>query len=188
MLLSENLLLRAERRDDLPVLHAAFDLDPGVHALVSEDPWRPVTLERREAGFDARQGASADGGPTADVRFAVQLRDDAQERCVGYGSVWGLDLHNRIAHLGLALVPDVRGRGLGRQLVGLLCEYAFLHRDLHRVQLETLGTNVAMQSVARACGFTQEGRRREVAFVTGARDDEVIFGLLAPEWRARTRR
>lgn len=185
MLLGDTVLLRAERRDDLPVLHAAFDLDPHVHALTSEDPWVPRTLEARVAAFDRRQSDDA-GSASSPVRFAVQRRDDPRERCVGYATMWGLDLHNRVAHLGLGIVPDERGGGLGRQVVGLLCDYAFAHRDLHRVQLETLGANTAMQAVAVACGFTREGVRREVAFVGGTRDDEVVYGLLRSEWAART--
>jgi RimJ/RimL family protein N-acetyltransferase len=182
MLHGETVLLRELRRADVEVLHGAFQTDPAMHAVVSETPWRPSSVEHRLAELDRRLAGPQDEGT---VSFAVQRRDDPNDRCLGSCLLWGIDTHNRTAHLGVTLVAAARGRGLGREIVNLLCEYAFVHRDLHRVQLETLESNSAMSQVALACGFMQEGRRREAAFVTGARSDEVIYGLLATEWRAR---
>jgi RimJ/RimL family protein N-acetyltransferase len=181
MLHGETVVLRELRRADLEVLHGAFESDPVMHAVVSQAPWRPSSLDRRRAEFDRRLTGEDDATV---VGFAVQRRDDPADRCLGSCLLYDIDTHNRTARLGVSLVAAARGRGLGREILNLLCEYAFVHRDLHRVELETLGSNVAMGDVARVCGFTQEGRRREAAFVTGARDDEVIYGMLASEWRA----
>jgi RimJ/RimL family protein N-acetyltransferase len=182
MMAGARVILRDRRRDDVAVLHAAFDADPAMHAVVDETPWRPVSLDRRLAEHDRRLTEPAD---PATVGFTVALRDDPESRCIGMCSLWGLDQHSRWAHLGISLVAAARGTGAGRDAVALLSEYAFVHRGLHRLQLETLASNAAMQAVARACGFVEEGRRREVAFVTGAFEDELVFGLLAAEWRAR---
>lgn len=175
--------LRELRREDVSVLHAAFAGDPAMHALVDVTPWRPDPLARRLQEFDRRVGE-----PLSDesVRFAVQRRDDGLGRCVGWGTVWGIDQHNRTAHLGVALIPDARGHGLGADLVDVLCRYAFVVRDLHRVSIETLATNEAMQRAALAAGFEQEGRLRESAYILGERVDELVFGQLAAAWRART--
>lgn len=184
MLHGDFVVLREVRRSDLDVLHGAFESDPAMHAVVNESPWRPSTVGRRKALFDAQLAADPD--PTF-VTFAVQRRDDPQDRCLGTGTVWGIDVHNRTAHIGVQLVAAARGRGLGREVVMLLCEYAFVHRGLYRVQLETLGSNVAMRQVAVACGFAEEGCRRQAAFVTGRREDEVVYGVLEHEWVARKR-
>jgi len=181
MLHGQTIILRELRRADLEVLHKAFDSDPAVHALVSPTPWVPVPVERRQALFDERLTKDKDGDHAV---FAVQRRDDPQDRCLGTATLWGMDAHNRSAHVGVMLVAAARGHGVGREAVSLICEYAFAHRDLHRVQLDTLGANEPMQAVAKACGFTLEGRRREAAFVVGERDDEVVFGLLARQWWA----
>ena len=66
----------------------------------------------------------------------------------------------------------------------MLCRYAFDVHGLHRVSLETLATNTAMRTAALACGFVEEGTLREAAWVMGHRVDEVVYGLLATQWRA----
>jgi len=172
--------LRDLRRDDLPVLHAVVG-DPDAHALVNTGPWVPTTLARRQAEFDRRQ--ERDDDPDA-VRFAIQRRDDPAGRCLGSAMVWGIDVHDRTAHLGLSLTAQSRGKGLGRDTVRVLCRYAFDVHGLHRVSLETLATNAAMRSAALACGFVEEGTLREAAWVMGRRVDEVVYGLLATQWRA----
>jgi RimJ/RimL family protein N-acetyltransferase len=65
----------------------------------------------------------------------------------------------------------------------VLCHYAFVVRNLHRVGIETLATNQAMRKAAVRAGFVEEGLVREAAFVLGERVDEVTYGLLRSEWR-----
>ena len=113
----------------------------------------------------------------------VQERADDVREPVGICSLWGIDLHNGLGHLGVQLVPSVRGRGFAVDAVRVLCHYAFVVRGLHRVGLETLASNEAMRAVATRCGFVEEGRVREVAYVLGERVDEVTYGLLRSEWR-----
>ena len=74
--------------------------------------------------------------------------------------LWGIDLHNRSAHVGISLRPAFRGRGLGGDVVRVLCRYGFAIRGLHRMQLETLADNAAMIAVAERLGFTREGTMR----------------------------
>jgi RimJ/RimL family protein N-acetyltransferase len=49
----------------------------------------------------------------------------------GHAELWGMDLHNRNAHLGLALRPAFRGKHLGTDTVRVLCRYgAAPYRDI----------------------------------------------------------
>ena len=100
----------------------------------------------------------------------------------GEALLWGIDLHNRSAHLGLALRPACRGRGLGEDTVRVLCRYGFALRGLHRLQLETLTDNHAMIAAAEHVGFTREGAARASSWVNGQWADDVIFGLLDTEF------
>jgi RimJ/RimL family protein N-acetyltransferase len=106
----------------------------------------------------------------------------AGNELAGDALLWGIDLHNRMAHIGLGLRPAFRGRGLGTDVVRALCEYGFTVRGLHRLQIETLATNAAMIQAAERVGFTREGTLRQAAWVTGAFLDEVILGLLSADW------
>lgn len=44
--------------------------------------------------------------------------------------------------LGIHLLPDCRGQGIGRRALELAKQYAFMLRGLHRLWLETLDDNV----------------------------------------------
>lgn len=180
MLEGERVVLRDWRRTDVEA-HQRVRTDVRLHAIIDEDPWVPRPLE---AGLQRYDKLVAEVDPT-NVAFAVSRRGDEAQECLGQGSLWGLNQHQRTAHLGITLTEQARGQGLGTEVVHLLCQYAFVVRDLVRVQLETLASNVAMQRAAEANGFVQEGRLRQNAWVMGAREDELVYGLLADEWRAR---
>lgn len=49
---------------------------------------------------------------------------------VGTTVLWGIDTHNRSAHIGLGLLPSSRGKGFGTDVVAVLCHYAFVVRGL----------------------------------------------------------
>jgi RimJ/RimL family protein N-acetyltransferase len=109
----------------------------------------------------------------------VELDSD---ELAGEALLWGIDNHNRAAHLGVSLRPAFRGQGLGTDVVRLLCHYGFVVRGLHRLQIETLADNVAMVASATNSGFKHEGTLRRSAWVTGNFADEVVMGLLSDEW------
>jgi RimJ/RimL family protein N-acetyltransferase len=173
--------LRAIRRADVETLYSEFDTDPDLHAVVGTSAWRPYSLERALAQYDK---AVNEDQPKS-VAFAVD-RVDRPDAAIGDACLWGINEHQRSAHLGITLVSAARGQGLGREVVDLLCRYGFRVRDLYRLQLETLASNQAMRATAKACGFVEEGRLRQASWVMGSREDDVLFGLLASEWQPFT--
>jgi RimJ/RimL family protein N-acetyltransferase len=102
----------------------------------------------------------------------------------GGALLWGIDTHNRLAHLGISLRPAFRGRGLAVDVVRVLCAYGFAVRGMRRLQVETLADNAPMIAAARRAGFVVEGTLRRSAWVYGGFADEVVLGLLAEEWTA----
>jgi RimJ/RimL family protein N-acetyltransferase len=175
MLRGEKVLLRARRDDDVPVLHADLYDDVEMRSRADGRPWRPIPPGSPESPF-----APAPPNDHSAVFSVVRLADDA---VAGEALLWGIDLHNRVGHVGISLRPAMRGGGLGADTVRLLCHYGFRVRGLHRLGLETLADNTAMISVAERAGFRREGTLRGNAWVTGAFADEAIFGLLADEWQ-----
>lgn len=174
MLSGHRITLRARLETDVPVLHANLYDDIATRLLTSGRPWWPLPVDR--SPFHSRPDDDNDQF----ARFTVaELASDAP---VGSAALWGIDSHNRLAHLGLSLLPEHRGRGYAGEAMQLLCRYAFEIRGLHRLQLETLADNAAMVGTARAAGFTQEGVLRGSAWMPGRFCDEIIFGLLADDW------
>ena len=172
--------LREPRREDVEVLFS-LSVDPEHVSLTDERPFQPRSLAALQAGYDKQQNEP-------DPRFAsftIQRLDDDAGTAIGAVGLWNIDSYNRTAHIGISLLPSLRGQGLGRDALDVICRFAFHFRALHRVSLETLEVNTAMQAAAASCGFVQEGRLRSSAWHLGRRVDEVLYGLLAHDWSAR---
>jgi RimJ/RimL family protein N-acetyltransferase len=170
----ERIGLRARHESDVAVLQAELYDDVDTRAAADSRPWRPIS-----PGSESSPYAVAD--PSDDTAFFSVVTLSADE-LAGEALLWGIDQHNRSAHLGISLRPGFRGQGLARDVLHVLCDYGFRVRGLHRLQLETLAGNAPMIKAAVAAGFVSEGTLRGAAWVTGEFADLAVFGLLATDW------
>ncbi|WP_155055376.1 GNAT family N-acetyltransferase [Streptomyces blattellae] len=175
MLRGSKVGLRARHEDDIPVLQAELHDDVVNASRAGGRPWRPITPGSKDAQF------AVDDKEQGHVPFSVVELDGGT--LVGATQLWGIDTHNRSAHIGLGLLPSSRGKGYGTDVVAVLCHYGFVVRGLQRLQIETLSDNIAMQRSAERNGFVREGVLRSSAWVMGEFLDEVVFGLLAQDWK-----
>lgn len=166
--------LRARREADVPVLHAELYEDVTMRSRADSRPWRPISSDSLESPYSV-----AVQHLDAVIFSVVTLADD---KLAGDALLWSIDTHNRSAHVGLSLLPACRGRGLGTDVVAVLCHYGFVVRGLHRLQVDTLADNRAMIAAAQRSGFVLEATLRASAWVTGEFVDEVILGLLVDDW------
>lgn len=170
MLRGERVELRERLPADVPVLHAELYADVATRLRADSRPWRPL----READSPFAPREPRDG----EAVFSVVELDSGE--LAGAALLWGIDQHNRLAHLGLTLRPACRGRGFGTDVVRVLCRYGFDLLGLHRLQVDTLADNLPMIRAAVAAGFTVEGTLRQSAWVDGHFLDEVLLGRLRP--------
>lgn len=175
MLRGSKVGLRARHEADIPILQAELYDDVELRSKADARPWRPIP-----PGSPASPYVVADPSDDAAAHFSVVELSSGE--LAGEALLWHIDLHNRAAHVGISLRPSCHGKGLGTDVVRVLCHYGFALRGLHRLQIETLTENAAMIRVATKTGFTQEGTLRDSGWVNGGFADEVIFGLLATEW------
>jgi RimJ/RimL family protein N-acetyltransferase len=175
MLHGKRVTLRARATSDVDVLTAELHDDVATRSRAAGTAWRPLALGERSP-FGLQE-------PRPDIaEFSVV--ELASGELLGAALLWGIDSHNRSAHFGISLRPKHRGQGFGTDVLEVLCEYSFMSLGLHRVQLETLADNPAMIGAARSVGFTHEGTMSESAWVSGQFHDDVVYGLLAPDWIA----
>ncbi|MFF0460482.1 GNAT family N-acetyltransferase [Streptomyces mexicanus] len=179
MIRGDRVGLRARHEADVPVLHAALYDDVAARSRTDDRPWRPIPF--------GPHSPFAVGEPSDGVApFSVVDLDT--QTLAGAAGLWGIDAHNRTAHLGISLLPAFRGRGLGSDVVRVLCTYGFAVRGMQRLQVETLMDNASMIAAATKAGFVAEGTLRRAAWVYGAFADVMVLGLLAGEWAAQDRR
>jgi RimJ/RimL family protein N-acetyltransferase len=174
MLRGRKVALRARHDDDVPVLQAELYEDVATYSRADSRPWRPMPPGSAASPYRVRE--------PADDAAAFSVVELASAELAGEALLWGIDLHNRMAHIGVSLRPAFRGRGLGADVVRVLCGYGFAIRGLHRLQIETLTDNAAMIAAGTGAGFVPEGTLRKSAWVNGDFADEVVLGLLSTEW------
>jgi RimJ/RimL family protein N-acetyltransferase len=167
--------LRARHESDVPVLHAELYDDVVTRVRADWRPWVPLSPQRSPF-------VVTDPSDDAACFSVVEL---GSEELLGEALLWRIDLHNRTAHVGMALRPAFRGRGLAGDVLETLCTYGFVVRGLQRLQMETLTDNAPMLATAARLGFTREGTLRRSAWVYGAHADEAVLGLLVDEWTPR---
>lgn len=168
-----NVALRAEIDEDEDFL---YRLRSELDTFEERSPAAPAPLT--PATHRTRR---ANGDYTGNADFVITLEGDAVGRC----TIFHEDTLARHAEVGIALVPEARGKGVGTAALAQLVEFAFVRRNLRRVYLVTLATNLGGLACYRKVGFVEEGRHREQCWVRGEYVDEIAMGLLRAEWEAR---
>ena len=124
------------------------------------------------------QSATLDSGKFI---FAVCRRTDDEH--LGNVSLTAVDVVNRHALLSAFIAARAhRRKGFSTQAVRLLLAFAFGRLNLHRVHLKMSAESPGVASFYERLGFVREGLWRQHAFVRGAYQDRILYGLLAGEF------
>ncbi|KUH38808.1 MULTISPECIES: GNAT family N-acetyltransferase [Streptomyces] len=145
----------------------------GAGFVTDDEAGARATLQR----YAGRQ--AADGARLYGIR-----RDD-----VLVGGVMFTDFDTALGscEIGCWLEPSAEGHGLVTRACGVLLDWAFTSRSLHRAEWHCRADNDRSSAVARRLGMTLEGVRREAWPYAGVRHDKQIWAVLAPEWRTPDR-
>jgi RimJ/RimL family protein N-acetyltransferase len=108
-----------------------------------------------------------------------RLMVEADETAAGYvsweatGSGW-----SRYWSIGIILLPEWRGRGVGWRAQTLLCDYLFANSAAPRIEARTQPENIPEQKALEKVGFLSEGILRSAEFRDGAWRDVLVYGKL----------
>jgi [ribosomal protein S5]-alanine N-acetyltransferase len=80
--------------------------------------------------------------------------------------------------LGILLMPEHRGKGLGSAAQRVLADYLFAITPVHRIEATTEVDNVAEQRSLEKAGFVREGVLRGRAFLRGGWRDGLMYARL----------
>ena len=89
-----------------------------------------------------------------------------------------------VTELGIGLFDEARGKGVGTEVLTLLCRHLFDDEGFHRVQLSTDVDNVAMRRCAQKAGFTEEGVLRGFWRTDDGLRDYVMCGRTLDDHRS----
>jgi RimJ/RimL family protein N-acetyltransferase len=130
--------------------------------------------------YHTREHLTAARGPLDPSRYTWAVEHDSH--CIGSAGLRvNPDQHCATYTVGL-FVADLRGRGLGREITRLVLSWGFDVLGLHRIELEVLAGNSRAINCYLACGFRQEGVRREAGLYPDGWKDFILMGVLQPEY------
>ncbi|HUG36359.1 MAG TPA: ribosomal protein S18-alanine N-acetyltransferase [Candidatus Limnocylindrales bacterium] len=93
-----------------------------------------------------------------------------EEGVIGYAVLWCIIDQGELANV--ALTPRMRGRGLGRHLLGCVMDLA-RERGIETIFLEVRASNERAHELYRGFGFSDVGRRK--AYYDHPREDALIM-------------
>ena len=108
---------------------------------------------------------------------------DEAEKVLGWCDIFPSELEG-LSHsgsLGIGLLPEIRGRGVGSRLLTISIDHAFAN-GMTRVELDVYSTNPRAIRLYEKFGFQHEGVRRNGRFIDGEWSDRIMMGLLKEEW------
>jgi RimJ/RimL family protein N-acetyltransferase len=173
----ERVHLRELQPPDVPALYTIFS-DVQVMRYWSRSAFQDESeavqlLEKIQEGFRSRQL----------FQWGIAQGQDVLGTC----TLFHLDLVHRRAEIGYALAQRFWGKGLARDAVTAVIDFAFGELDLHRMEADVDPRNTRSLKLLEQLGFQKEGCLRERYMVNGEIQDALLLGLLRPEWKTRSR-
>ncbi len=119
------------------------------------------------------------------LKWGIALRPEGN--LIGSVTLFHLDFTHRRAEIGYALGRAYWGNGYMQETLKAVLNHAFTALNLHRIEADVDPRNVASMRTLERLGFQREGYLRERWQVNGEIQDALFYGLLRPDWEARTR-
>ncbi|MGD3110097.1 GNAT family N-acetyltransferase [Streptomyces sp. YGL11-2] len=175
---TERLDLRPVRHDDFAAIHAYQRLPEVCRYLY----WGPLDEAGSRASVAAKAARSTLRESGDVLQIAVVLRETGT--LVGDLTFVYTSREHRQGGIGYVFHPDHAGRGYATEASRALLKLGFEDLRLHRIQAELDGRNTASAKLLERLGMRREGHLRENEFLDGEWSDEVVYAMLAREWRA----
>ena len=112
------------------------------------------------------------------MTFKIIYRDKA----VGAAELVNIRWYNHKSEVRIWLLPEARGKGLGKAALKMLMDLAFNTLNFHRLEAEVYAFNTQSIKLIEQLRFRKEGVLREAKFFNGQYHDILRFGILRQEY------
>jgi len=155
-----------------------FMIEPGLIGLDWPGFRDPKAVQRR---FDTDSYLGQDDG-----RLIVDVAPETEPREPAPFAPAGLVSYQKRYYgaqafcweIGIALLPEWRGQGIGWRAQALFCSYLFENTPVQRIEAATHAENTAEQRSLEKAGFTLEGVIRGAEFRAGQWRDGWLYSRL----------
>jgi RimJ/RimL family protein N-acetyltransferase len=179
-LLTDRLLLRPFRDDDLDAFHSIQRRPDVVRYLY----WEPRTREESSEmlGRLILQVAIEKEGDR--LHLAAELR--ATSEMIGQFTLFFASLEHRQGEVGFAIHPDHQGHGYATEAARVMLRLGFEELGLHRIIGSCDARNTSSARLMERVGMRREAHLVENEFTKGEWTDELVYAMLDREWAALT--
>lgn len=116
--------------------------------------------------------------------FQWGILDKESDAFLGVCTLFELDRQNRRSEVGFMLARRFWRRGLMKEALEGLFDFAFGPMKMHRIEGDVDPRNERCLATMEKLGFQREGYARQRWLVGEEVQDSVLLGLLASDWRA----
>lgn len=154
---SSNLQLRAPEMGDLDYLF---------HVENDTRQWMVSACKVPYSRFQLQQYIEANAHDLyVDKQLRLMIERDEDKQLVGIIDLFDFSPADRRAEVGIVVDRDCRGRGYGREVLALLCDYAEHVLDLHQLYAYIFEDNASARQLFASCGFKQVALLSEWVFL-----------------------
>lgn len=157
------------REDDLDFIHKwknQIDI-----SYITSQPLQHIPLEERRRRFKER------------VPSILAIRRITDNQFIGEISLYAYNSKNCSLGIGYFTGSDYRQQGYTKEGLFLLINYLFVVVGLNKLMADTGAFNQASIALLKSLGFRQDGCLRQHQLLDGVLHDQLLFSLLAEEWR-----
>ena len=177
---TQRLLLRPYVDSDVDALHDIHRRDDVTRFL----PWNPRTRDDVAAMVERRKPLTRLERDGDGLLLVVLVAPDGP--LVGDVDLQLISVEHRQGEMGYVLHPAHHGHGYATEAAEALLRIGFETYDLHRIVGKVDARNEASARVLERLGMRREAHLRENEFIKGEWCDELVYAMLASEWRARS--
>ena len=113
----------------------------------------------------------------------IRLIIEFNSKAVGIATLTDIDWKNRKAVHGIKLYgEDIKGKGIGTDVVRTIMKYAFEELQLNRLYGSIMKHNIPSQKLYYKCGWSEEGILRQSIFKNNHYIDEIEVGILREDY------
>ncbi|WP_371680873.1 GNAT family N-acetyltransferase [Streptomyces sp. NBC_01276] len=140
-----------------------------------------VSPPRSAEGYRVWARERATAAPDAD-RFQLAVEAVGTGETVGAVGSHQADARTGWFEYGVTIGAEHRRQGYAAEAAVLLLRFMFEENRYHKCQVRIFAHNEASLALHRRLGFVEEGRLRELAYLSGRYHDVVMMGMLADEF------
>ncbi len=168
---TERLLLRHLRMDDLEQLYLLRTNEQvNLHLNKAPDASRDATKAKIEEILASQNKNEA-------ILWVICLKSEP-EKMLGNIGYWHINKEHYRAEVGYILHPDFWKKGIMKEALNAILEYAFTKTDLHSIEANINPDNIASGMLLESCGFVKEAYFKENFYHDGVFYDSIIYSRL----------